>query len=170
MAESFILFDSDFARTNNTDTALYIVITNTAKAIGDDELFHYWLDSDSFTSEIEDIINKQEDTTNWTYYYWEDCDEKYLPLKDYKIVEKLNKIIESFSSDSSESVSTESESPEVDTPDSIPKKYKLSIILENGTIIEPNFTSANPADFAGMIELMSSELYFAGNIKSIKIE
>lgn len=165
MAESFILFDSDFVRTNNTDTALYIVITNTAKAIGDDELFHYWLDSDSFTSEIEDIINKQEDTTNWTYYYWEDCDEKYLPLKDYKIVEKLNKIIESSSSDSSESVSSK-----VNNTNSISKKYKLSIILENGTIIEPNFTSANPADFAGMIELMSSELYFAGNIKSIKIE
>lgn len=167
MAESFILFDSDFARTNNTDAALYIVITNTAKAIGDDELFHYWLDSDSdsFTSEIEDIINKQKDTTNWTYYYWEDCDEKYLPLKDYKIVEKLNKIIESFNSDSSES-----ESSKANNINSISKKYKLSIILENGTTIEPNFTSADPADLTGMIELMSSERYFAGKIKSIKIE
>lgn len=165
MAESFYLFDSDFERTNNTDAALYIVITNTAKAIGDDELFHYWLDSDSFTSEIEDIINKQEDTTNWTYYHWEDCYEKYLPLKDHTIVAKLNKIIESFNSDSSEL-----ESSEVNTTDSILKKYKLSIILENGTTIEPNFTSTNPADFAEMIKLMSSELYFAGNIKSIKIE
>lgn len=84
--------------------------------------------------------------------------------------ERLNKVINSSCSNSSESVSTESESNEANTPDSISKKYKLSIILENDTIIEPNFTSANLADFAGMIELMSSKRYFAENIKSIKIE
>lgn len=170
MAESFKLFDPDFECTNNTESTAYIVITNTAKAIGDDELFHYWLYSNRLIGEIEDIINKQKDTTNWTYYYWDTCDEKYLPLIDKVIIEKLNEVISSSCSDFSESESNESESSEVNTTDSTPKKYKLYITLENGTVIEPNFISTNPADFAGMIELMSSERYFAGNIKSIKIE
>lgn len=162
MGKFFKLFDSDFAPTNNTDGANYIVLTNPAKAM--DELFNYWLDSDSFTCEIEKVEG------HWKYYYWEDNDERYLPLTDNVAIEKLNEIISSSCSDSNESELNESESSEVNTTDSISKKYKLSIILKNGTIIEPNFTSANPADFAGMIELMSSERYFAGNIKSIKIE
>lgn len=162
MGKFFKLFDSDFAPTNNTDGANYIVLTNPTKAM--DELFNYWLDSDNFTCEIEKVEG------HWKYYYWEDNDERYLPLTDNVVIEKLNEIISSSCSDSSESVSTKSESSEVNTADSTLKKYKLYITLENGTVIEPNYTSADPADFAGEIELMSSERYFAGKIKSIKIE
>ena len=177
MAESFILFDSDFESTNNADAANYIVLTNLTKAIDEKELYEYWLNSESDSDEVENIND------NWAYYYWDDSIEKYLPLTDNATIEKLNKKIgferlnktmtfERFNQvmNLSCSDSNESESSKVNNTDSIPSKYKLSIILENGTIIEPNFTSTNPADFAGMIELMSSERYFAGNIKSIKIE
>ena len=182
MAESFILFDPNFESTDNAYTAKYIVLTNPTKAINEEELYEYWFNSESDSDEVENIND------NWAYYCWDDSIEKYLPLTDNVTIEKLNKkigleifkktmnfeklnkVINSSCLDSSESVSTESESNEANTPDFIPKKYKLSIILENDTIIEPNFTSANLADFAGMIELMSSERYFAENIKSIKIE
>lgn len=164
MAESFILFDSDFESTDNVYTAKYIVLTNPTKAIDKEELYEYWFNSESDSDEVEYIND------NWAYYYWDDSIEKYLPLTDNVAIEKLNKAMESFYSNSNESESNESESSEVNTTDSTPKKYKLYITLENGTVIEPNFISTNPADFAGMIELMSSERYFAGNIKSIKIE
>lgn len=163
MAESFVLFDDEFMLTNRTDGAKYIVITDTTKAIDDDELYNYWFDSDCPTEEVEDI-------GHYTYYYWEDDYERYLPIIDDKIIEKLDKAMESCCSESNKANSSESESAEVNNTNSTPKKYKLYITLENGTIIEPNFTSDNPADFAEMIEVISSELYFAGNIKSIKIE
>lgn len=160
MAESFVLFDDEFILTNRTDSAKYIVITDTTKAIDDDELYNYWFDSDCPTEEIGNV------TGLWRYYYWEDSYEEYVPLTIKKIIGKLDKAMESCCSESNKANSSESKTNEVNNTDSISKKYKLCITLENGTVIEPNFTSDNPADFAGMI----SELYFAGNIKSIKIE
>ena len=159
MAESFYLFNSDFEYTDTTESTIYIVLTDPTKAIGEDELSNYWFDNESPTDEIESIKGY------WKYYTWKEAYKKYLPLTDNVIIERLNKVMNSSCSELNES-----ESSEVNTTDSTSKKYKLYITLENGTVIEPNYTSADPADFAGEIELMSSERYFAGKIKSIKIE
>lgn len=163
MEKSFYLFDQDFNETSDLTNAIYIVITDVERDIFDGELYDKW--HSSFKDELRNI------DTGHSYYVWNDDEEtyEYISCWEEDLICKLHDLTQSLLTPTEKMECASEVGVELNS-NPITKKYTLTITLENGTVVEPNFTSDNPADFSEMIKLLTSDIYFAGNIKSIHIE
>jgi hypothetical protein len=149
MFENFKAYKDNFRLTEDYDEAIYLVIFNEK---GYNDVVN-WAKKCGEPEEVQFIANKE------SYCYIYDClKRKYYPLDEEEIPSCL--AIEY----------SEYHNEEKKNTNNTFQKFKIKIQLVNGTTIEPNLYSNDFHEIADVIQELSCEKLFAGQIKNIKIE
>lgn len=149
MFENFKAFDDDFRLTEDCTCAMYLVILNE-KGYTDASK---WITERCMEQEALLLIKAE------SCYYEYDSDEgMYRPIDENKIPLKLTSAFYEYHGEEKKNANSNSQ------------KFKIKIQLVNGITIEPNLYSDNFHEIADVIQELSCEKLFAGQIKNIKIE
>ena len=149
MFENFKAYDSDCRLTEDYIEARYLVILNEK---GYDDIINWSAEGDG-ENEIQYIKDKA------SYYYkFDTVVGEYIPIEKGRVPLKLLTDFPVHHNDEKRNVNEFSQ------------KFKIKIQLVNGTTIEPNLYSNDFHEIADVIQELSCEKLFAGQIKNIKIE
>jgi hypothetical protein len=150
MFENFKAYDDDYRLTDDSGSAMYLVIFNEK---GYDDAIE-WIAEECMEQEAQLLKNRE------SYCYEFDSDDgMYKPLeKDYIPTELIPNEPYFY------------RLKEKENANNISQKFKIKIQLVNGTTIEPNLYSNDFHEIADVIQELSCEKLFAGQIKNIKIE
>jgi hypothetical protein len=146
MFENFKAFDDDFKLTEDCTCAVYLVILNE-KGYTDASK---WITEKCMAQEAL-LLTEAESC----YYEYDGEEGMYTPIDENKIPLKLTSAFYEYHGKNVNSNS---------------QKFKIKIQLVNGITIEPNLHSDNFHEIADVIQELSCEKLFAGQIKNIKIE
>lgn len=146
MFENFKAFDDDFKLTEDCTCAVYLVILNE-KGYTDASK---WITEKCMAQEAL-LLTEAESC----YYEYDGEEGMYIPIDENKIPLKLTSAFYEYHGKNANSNS---------------QKFKIKIQLVNGITIEPNLYSDNFHEIADVIQELSCEKLFAGQIKNIKIE
>ena len=150
MFENFKAYDDDYRLTNDSCSTMYLVIFNEE---GYDDAVE-WITEDCAEQEVQLLKNKE------SYCYkFDDDDEMYKPIEKDSIPAELVPDEPYFY-----------RHKEKENANNISQKFKIKIQLVNGITIEPNLYSNDFHEIADVIQELSCEKLFAGQIKNIKIE
>lgn len=148
MFENFKAYDDNLRLTEDYGETIYLVILNEK---GYDDIINLAIENDS-ENEVQYIKDKE----NY-YYKFDTVVGEYIPFGEDNVPSKL--VSEFYKYHHEEKENT----------DNISQKFKIKIQLVNGTTIEPNLYSNDFHEIADVIQGLSCEKLFAGQIKSIKI-
>lgn len=149
MFENFKAFDDDFRLTEDSASAMYLVILNEKGYADADN----WITEECMAQEAL-LLKKAESC----YYEYDSNDGMYRPIDENKIPLKLTSAFYEYHGEEKKNTNETSQ------------KFKIKIQLVNGITIEPNLYSNNFHEIADVIQELSSEKLFAGQIKNIRIE
>jgi len=149
MFENFKAFNEDFKLTEDCTCAMYLVILNE-KGYTDASK---WVTEECAAQEVL-LLTKAESC----YYEYDSEEGMYKPIDENKIPLKLTSAFYEYHGEEKKNANSNSQ------------KFKIKIQLVNGITIEPNLYSDNFHEIADVIQELSCEKLFAGQIKNIKIE
>lgn len=149
MFENFKAFDDDFRLTEDSASAMYLVILNE-KGYADASK---WIAEECMEQEALLLIKAES-----CYYEYDSDDGMYKPIDENKIPLKLTSAFYEYHGEEKKNTNKTSQ------------KFKIKIQLVNGITIEPNLYSNDFHEIADVIQELSRETLFAGQIKNIKIE
>lgn len=149
MFENFKAFDDDFRLTEDSTSAMYLVILNEKGYADADN----WITEECMAQETL-LLKKAESC----YYEYDSEDGMYRPIDENKIPLRLTSAFYEYHGEEKKNTNETSQ------------KFKIKIQLVNGITIEPNLYSDNFHEIADIIQELSCEKLFAGQIKNIKIE
>ena len=149
MFENFKAFDDDFRLTEDSASAMYLVILNEKGYTDADN----WITQECMAQETL-LLKKAESC----YYEYDSEDGMYRPIDENKIPLRLTSAFYEYHGKEKKNTNSNSQ------------KFKIKIQLVNGITIEPNLYSDNFHEIADVIQELSCEKLFAGQIKNIKIE
>ena len=148
MFENFKAYDSDCRPTKDYRDTIYLVILNEK---GYDDIIN-WAEKWDRENEVQHIKDKE------SYYYRFDVVVgEYYPLDETDVPAILTISSNTCPSKEKESINNFSQ------------KFKIKIQLVNGITIEPNLHSNDFHEIADVIQELSCEKLFAGQIRNIKI-
>ena len=145
--ENFKAYDEDYVLSEDSSSALYLIILNER---GYDDAYN-WIIEECTKSEAS-LLKKAESC------YYEFDEDIYKPIDENKIPHELASAFYAFHGEKKKSTNE------------ISQKFKIKIQLVNGVTIEPNLYSNNHYEIASIIQTLSGEKLFAGQIKNINIE
>lgn len=149
MFENFKAYDSDCRLTEDYEDTIYLVILNEK---GYDDIIN-WAEKWDSENEVQYIKDKE----NY-YYKFDTVVGVYIPFDEDNVPFKLVSEFYKYHHEEKENTNNTSQ------------KFKIKIQLVNGTTIEPNLYSNDFHEIADVIQELSCEKLFAGQIKNIKIE
>lgn len=149
MFENFKAYDADCRLTEDFEDTIYLVILNEK---GYDDIINW---ADEYHTEVSSIKDKRS-----CYYKYDIVIGEYIPIKEEEVPFKLAKVFSAYHNEEKIKINIMNTS----------QKFKIKIQLVNGTTIEPNLYSNDFHEIADVIQELSCEKLFAGQIKNIKIE
>lgn len=149
MFENFKAYDDNCKLTEDYSESIYLAIFNEK---GYDDVIN-WAAECGESVEVQFITNKE------SYCYIYDCSKgKYYPLNEKEIPNCIATELSKHHNKDKKDINNASQ------------RFKIKIQLVNGITIEPNLYSNDFYEIADVIQELSCEKLFAGQIKSIKIE